>query len=619
MIKTIFFEILNMSITASFAILAVITLRYLFRNQPKVFSYVLWSVVLFRLLCPWSVPLNISAFNALPPAQTTEEGYIEYNIGETVPEEENFPVEISPVDHMPVENRIVVTSVNNIDYSLLFSVLWLLGVMYIISNNLIAISELKKTLADSVRCRNNIYYNNNISTAFVMGIISPVIYLPCGLECKQQEYIIQHEKIHIKRKDYFFKFLGFIALCIHWFNPLVWVAFHFAEKDMEMSCDEAVIRKMNKADISGYSQTLLALAAANNALPQLAFGESDTKGRIMNIFNYKNPGLKFTAVIILTVILTISAFAVNPVKEPVPMDDNPPVLVENTREYTVKDGDTVWRIAENFHMDIAQLYELNPDKDFSYLAVGDILTVKGQPKVPQDAYSFYIKSDETKTVMAETALVTYFKTLESQPVSDYVVEDITIINDVPGENFDYIVVGEYISPYNKDTGYVSVSALYIRDDGNGHFTITGAEGDFSGEYQSAFINENMENTGSGIKFIWPVPYGRVSRGFTGQYPGHNGLDISAETGTDIKAVYDGIVTVAEELTTGNGIYCIIDHGGISTLYAHCSELLVSVGDEVKQGDVIAKVGSTGNSTGPHLHLEAFTNQTEERFNPYLWI
>ncbi len=177
--------------------------------------------------------------------------------------------------------------------------------------------KFKKCLVDSVLNKDNIYISNNINTAFVMRTIKPKIYLPSNLNDEEREYILPHEQTHIKRFDHFIKIIGFVALCLHWFNPLVWLAFFVSGKDMEMSCDEIVIKKLGNNVKKDYSSSLLTLATDRRMVggTPLAFGEGDTKNRIKNVLNYKKPAFWTVLISLIIVLFIIIRLMANPKRQ----------------------------------------------------------------------------------------------------------------------------------------------------------------------------------------------------------------------------------------------------------------------------------------------------------------
>lgn len=321
--EQIFIRILNMSLTAGIVILPVVFLRLFLKRLPKVFSYLLWAVVLFRLLCPVSFSSAVSLLGVLE-MPSTEQGQIDY-----IPE--NIGVMEQPAVVLPVpaaESAVnavlppaaVENSINPMQVVMFIGMcIWVSGIIIMTIYAAAAYSKLHRKLREAVKEKDNIYYASGITTPFVCGLFSPRIYLPgkladglSALEEREKQYILLHEQIHIKRRDYFWRFVSFLALIIHWFNPLVWFAFFLSGRDMEMSCDEAVIRKLGSEVKKEYSASLLALASGRRIVPgiPLAFGEGETGSRIKNVLRYKKPAqiaLGVTFVVCVTAIIVLAA------------------------------------------------------------------------------------------------------------------------------------------------------------------------------------------------------------------------------------------------------------------------------------------------------------------------
>lgn len=321
----IFITVLNMSLTASYCILVVIALRLLLRRQPKLLSYLLWSVVLFRLLCPVSISGSYSLMrmdtNMISMENITvtndayennnEENYGAYNDGAALPytAEAGNAESISTADRTRTVKMPRLNTIVNV-----VSWIWLLGVVLLILRSAASAIKLRRFLSNAVRTEDNIYEDEGIDTPFVMGIIAPRIYLPPHLPEHEREYVLAHENIHIARKDYMIKLAAYVTACIHWFNPLVWLAFSLMENDMEMSCDEAVLKKMGMENKEKYSRTLLSLSSETPMLQgnPIAFGERKVKERVSNILSYRKKAL-LTVVLAAAVLVAVGlGLAINP-------------------------------------------------------------------------------------------------------------------------------------------------------------------------------------------------------------------------------------------------------------------------------------------------------------------
>lgn len=315
----IFSTILNMSLTGSVVIVLVLAARFLLRKAPKMFSYALWAVVLFRLLCPVSLPSPLSLLGLINAPVAENSGpvsRVEYipNVTESLQEDSISHHPETQALPQPSETELPTDS--TLDFGEIAAWVWLAGASSLCIVGLVRYFRFRKHLTGAYHLRQNLYLVDHIDTAFVLGLFRPKIYLPSGLPEAQMGYIIAHEEYHIRRLDFIVKHLAFLALCIHWFNPLCWAAFFFAGKDMEMSCDEAVIRKLGPDIRADYSATLLRLASGQSIIPTapLAFGEGDTKGRIKNMANWKHPKKWVVAICCVLCMGLLIVCAANPIQ-----------------------------------------------------------------------------------------------------------------------------------------------------------------------------------------------------------------------------------------------------------------------------------------------------------------
>lgn len=308
--EELFIKILAMSVKASVCIVLVMLLRLCLRKMPKVFSYALWLIVLIRLLCPVAAE---SPFGLLPSEQNEmrmdmENAVWKYLFGnqntdrnsENSGRTEGAQSTIFPAAASGKESGSFGFSTDNAgstksgEKQLLLTVLsivWLAGVVVLCGYSMILVRKLKRTLAGSTQTEQRIYESDQIESPFLFGFFRPRIYLPRGLVKPERSYIIAHEMVHIRRKDYLVKPVFYLAVCIHWFNPLVWASWLLMCRDMEMSCDEAVLRKLGTDIKKEYATALLYLSVGQHTLLRgpLAFGENDTRARIKNILYYKKP------------------------------------------------------------------------------------------------------------------------------------------------------------------------------------------------------------------------------------------------------------------------------------------------------------------------------------------
>ncbi len=289
---TLFETILNLTLTGSVVIAIVLLARMLMVRFPKKYSYMLWAVAAFKLLCPKTPRSILSVFNLIRIRE----------IGATsAPAVHSLtavrPVAVASKAAAPAMRpavrtaEVAVSKAPEITIWNVFAVIWITGMIIITTLILVKTIMLVLRLRKAQSVDGKVYYSPNVSAPFVFGLLRPRIYMPIGLSEDEYHYLLLHEQTHIRRKDMIFKAVGIITLIVHWFNPLVWVAFRFFEKDMEMSCDEAVIKNISKSVRADYCESLVTYARKSTVpkylvLP-LSFGKKDIKARIKNIMKYK--------------------------------------------------------------------------------------------------------------------------------------------------------------------------------------------------------------------------------------------------------------------------------------------------------------------------------------------
>lgn len=308
----IFERVLNMSLTGCIVIAVVLLARLLLRRAPKIYSYMLWAVVLFRLLCPISLSAGLSVLKPLPVTTTQGLSTVTYR-----PVEPVVPAfgEIGQEDARP-EPAETVKAETGLQAMTLAAAVWLTVGGALAGCSLVQYTVLRRKLREAVPYRGEILLSDNIRTPFVMGVLSPKIYLPWDTPQEERRFIIAHERQHIHRGDPLWKLLGYLALCVHWFNPLVWLAFFLGGKDMEMSCDEAVLNRLGEDIRADYSQALLRLATHKRLIAgmPLAFGEGETKGRVRNMARWRRPKVWVSGICAVLCLAVLAVCALNPQK-----------------------------------------------------------------------------------------------------------------------------------------------------------------------------------------------------------------------------------------------------------------------------------------------------------------
>jgi len=312
--EAVFLKIVNMSITAGWLILSVAAVRLLFRRIPKRVLCLLWGMVAVRLLCPVALEWEHSF---LPSAQPLPKDIIytarpQLQSGIIIVDNTVNPMLASSVT--PVEPA----SANPTQiWSFILSQVWILGMVVMLLYAVISYLLLKHKVRMSIPVRENIRRCEFISDPFVLGFLEPKIYLPATLEKSQWEWVLKHEESHIERKDHWWKLLGFLILTVHWFNPLVWLAYCLFCRDMEGACDERVIRNLNEENRRAYAAAILnsSLTGRQRNICPLAFGEVGVKARVRSVVKYKKPGFIIGIISLLLCGILAVGFLTNPVKE----------------------------------------------------------------------------------------------------------------------------------------------------------------------------------------------------------------------------------------------------------------------------------------------------------------
>ncbi|SHK80085.1 M56 family metallopeptidase [Desulforamulus aeronauticus] len=314
-LSALFLKVLNMSITSSYVILFVMIARLFLKKAPKIFSYTLWAVVLFRLLCPFSFSSAFSFLKAVTPSSGKMD-YISSDVGMMVqPQIETGIDKVNSIVNSSLPAATPYASANPMQIIMfILSVIWVLGVLILVIYSVSSYFLLKQKVSTAMLLQDNIFECENIATPFVLGIINPKIYLPIGLSQTEKSFILRHEQTHIRRLDYIIKPFAFLVLCVHWFNPLVWISFVLMSRDMEMSCDEQVIKELGTEIKKDYSASLLFLAVNRGMIngSPLSFGETGVKGRIKNVLNYQRPTLWVIVAGVIVVAAMVIGLASNP-------------------------------------------------------------------------------------------------------------------------------------------------------------------------------------------------------------------------------------------------------------------------------------------------------------------
>ncbi|MBR3975929.1 MAG: hypothetical protein IKJ88_08720 [Clostridia bacterium] len=308
----IFLKIVNMSISAGWIVLIVLLMRFLLKKAPKWINVLLWSIVAIRLICPFTIE---SMLSLIPSAETVSP---EIMISKSPEINSGVPIINSVVN--PVINELYApepsASANPLQILIpVAAALWLVGIAALLIYTLVSFLRLKSKIGTAVLLKENIYQSENISSPFVLGIIKPKIYLPFYMNERDIPPVVAHEKAHIQRKDYLWKPLGFLILTLHWFNPLVWLGYVLLCRDIELACDEKVVKTLSNEQRANYSEALLTCSVNRRMIAAcpLAFGEVGVKDRVKSILNYKKPAFWVIVIALILCIALAIGFLTNPV------------------------------------------------------------------------------------------------------------------------------------------------------------------------------------------------------------------------------------------------------------------------------------------------------------------
>ena len=308
----LFLKIVNMSISASWVVIAVLTLRFCLKKAPKWVNVLLWGIVAARMVFPFSIE---SVLSLIPSAET---------ISPTVMMEQTPSVQTGVPALNHVINPVISSSstpapgasANPLQIWIpVLTGIWLFGIAALFLYSAVSYWRLHRKVCEAVILRGNIYQSEKVCSPFVLGIIKPKIYLPYHMDSREMDHVIAHEQTHIRRKDHWWKPLGFLLLTIHWFNPLMWLSYILLCRDIELACDEKVIREMGNEQRADYTQALVACSVNRRVIAAcpLAFGEVGVKERVKSVMNYKKPAFWIVLASVIVCAVIAVCFLTNPI------------------------------------------------------------------------------------------------------------------------------------------------------------------------------------------------------------------------------------------------------------------------------------------------------------------
>lgn len=311
----VFLKLLNMSIAAGWLIMAVIFLRLIFKKAPKWIRCILWAIVAVRLACPFTIE---SPLSLIPSAETVSPAVVQYS---------QKPVINSGVPYInstlnPVISESFVTapgaSVNPLQiWMFIASVIWIIGMAAILGYALVNFLRIHGRVREAVRLRDNVWLCDAVKSPFILGVFRPQIYISSAADEEQLKYILAHEQTHLKRRDHWWKMFGYLLLAVYWFNPLMWAAYILLCRDIELACDEKVIKNMNMDSKKAYSNALIDCSLSRRMIMvcPLAFGEIGVKTRVKSVINYRKPAFWIVIMAVAACAVAAVCFLTNPRKD----------------------------------------------------------------------------------------------------------------------------------------------------------------------------------------------------------------------------------------------------------------------------------------------------------------
>ncbi len=577
----------------------------------------LWLAVGLRFVLPWGIPLS------LPRPQNTQLAAAADTVQELgeLPLVAPPPAVSAPAAALPWYARLTPWHA--------LAAVWAVGVAVLAVRGIVGYIKLKCHVALACKTSDGCYSGACVTAPFTLGILRPRVYLPDDLQGTARQAVLLHEQTHIRRRDPLTKPLFYAVACLHWFNPLVWLAFCTFERDMEAACDEAAVRGRPLPERNAYCESLLHFAVQGRSIPgSLAFGQGSVKERIVHLLHYRRLGAGALAVCAAVVGLSVTACMVRPQVEDAPATAAPPATAETAEPTPAPAPTSVPAVAA------AALPTLDnaansprficPVK-YKYISRFATNGHRGDDLCAAEGTEIYAAADGV--VLAAQEHYSWGNFVEIDHGAD--ANGLRWSTLYAHMQSCAVQVGQTVTAgqvigYVGSTGNATGNACHFEMQVNGtlveprYFTAYGGSdaAELTQEKADEILAEAVRRAASdqvtaadgaalsGVDlFTLPVaPPPQVS-GYDPEN-GHPGIDFAAEEGAEVYAVAGGIVTAADyDVEKGN--YVVLDHGGgLETEYQHMKSLLVSAGQSVVQGQVLGYVGSTGNSTGPHLHFEA---------------
>ena len=616
------FAFLLLSARGSAAALAAWAVCKLLRraHAPSRLLCWLWLAVGLRFVLPWGIPLS------LPRPQNTQLAAAADTVQELgeLPLVAPPPAVSAPAAALPWYARLTPWHA--------LAAVWAVGIAVLAVRGIVGYIKLKRHVALACKTSDGCYGGACVTAPFTLGILRPRVYLPDDLQGTARRAVLLHEQTHIRRRDPLTKPLFYAVACLHWFNPLAWLAFCTFERDMEAACDEAAVRGRPLPERNAYCESLLHFAVQGRSIPgSLAFGQGSVKERIVHLLHYRRLGAGALAVCAAVVGLSVTACMVRPQVEDAPATAAPPAATAETAAPTSTPAPTsmpavtasalptlddaansprfVCPVKYKYISRFATKYSHRGDDLCAAEGTEIYAAADGVVLAAQEHYSWgnFVEIDHGTNAngLRWVTLYAHMKSCAVQVgqtvTAGQVIGYVGSTGNTTGNacHFEMQVNGTLVEP-RYFTAYTGSDAAELTQEKADEILAEAVRRAASDQVTAADGAAAL----SGVElFTLPVaPPPQVS-GYDPEN-GHPGIDFAAEEGAEVYAVADGIVTTAD-YDAEKGNYVVLDHGGgLETEYQHLKSSLVSAGQSVVQCQVLGYVGSTGNSTGPHLHFEA---------------
>ena len=662
--KELFTGILNISISAGILIIVCVLVRLIFRKMPKFVRCLMWMLVAVRLAIPFAIesPLSLlpareyvtvssnneaadkvadkaehinnvdsadtSAKNAAEKSNVAKAETVEsINSVAAKNNAENISENIVENTAESVNTPGSMSFLGGIDVMYILSIVWIVGVAAFLIYALVSFIRLRRLVDDAVLLRDNIYQSERVGTAFILGVIRPRIYVPYGLGLNELYMSISHEKAHISRRDHLVKPLGFIIAAVYWFNPLVWLAYILLCRDIELACDEKVIKKIGYDKKKDYSQALLNLSIPRkyiSACP-VAFGEVGINERIKNVLTMKKGKKIIIAVAVAICAVLAICFLTYPKKPKNNSGDTAKTQTTEETKETITEDLTANENESSTEVKEAESNEENASsEDEETSTVGDAADsdIYGTETSGTKKVVYILKGDGGTVNLGDKIIidgeeVQLVSAASNEDFASLVASHSTTIDEETGEEqaleiyITDISAAEAAAKAEEEAAEAAGGVASITKDDQGNEVVEYSYKDPSSDKTEVHIVKlNLQDTvdlpnstsNEDLNIYFPViGSGTITRQFSEE---HQGVDIAAEEGTVVVSLYAGTVEeVGKDDKDGN--YIIIkNEKGCTVKYSHLKDAPnVSKGNKVDLGEEIGKVGSTGESTGPHVHIE----------------